>query len=426
MRPVRFLISSGLALLLAGPLWAGPLQDMIDAAPDGAELIPPAGVYQERLVIDHPVVLDGRLGVIIDGGEEGTVVTLSASGATLKNLVIRNSGNLFNKTDAGLRVTGDHNVLRDLVIEENLFGVDVVQANGNIFRRLKIASRELGLQLRGDSVRVWYSNDNVFEDNTLHDARDFVIWYSEGNTIRRNHISHSRYGIHFMYAHSNIVRDNVIADCIVGVFMMYANDITLENNKVLRSWGASGIGIGFKESSGARVVGNDLVGNASGIYLDPSPWDPEHPNVFTNNKIAYNGVGVRFLTDWTGNIFTDNAFLSNFTQVSVSGRGTAMREGWSGNYWDDYAGFDKGDDGVGDVPYEVYNYADQIWMERPYASFFRGGLALATLDFVERLAPFSEPRLLMREEAPRMDIPKQEDTTEDAPKSALEMLNARK
>ncbi len=421
MNPIRFLIGTGLALLLAGPLWAGVLQEMIDAAPDGAEIIPPAGVYQERLVIDHPVVLDGRLGVIIDGGGEGTVVTLSASGATLKNLVIRNSGNLFNKTDAGLRVTGNRNVLRDLVIEENLFGVDVVQANGNIFRRLKIATREIGLQLRGDSLRVWYSNDNVFEDNTLRDARDFVIWYSTGNVIRRNHITTSRYGIHFMYAHSNIVQDNLIEDCIVGVFMMYANDILLKNNKIYRSWGASGIGVGFKESSGARVIGNDLIGNAMGIYLDPSPWDPEHPNEFTGNVIAYNGIGVRFLNDWTGNLFTGNGFLSNFTQVSVSGRGTAMREGWNGNYWDDFAGFDKDGDGIGDVPYEIYNYADQLWMERPHAAFFRGGLALAALDFVERLAPFSEPVLLMREAAPLMALPEREQE-QAAPKSALEML----
>ncbi len=397
------------------------MQDMIDAAEDGAEIVPPAGVYSERLVIDRPIVLDGREGVTIDGGGEGTVVLLNATGATLKNLTFRNSGRLFNKTDAGLRVTGDFNVLRDLVIEDNLFGVDVVQANNNIFRRISIASRESGLQLRGDSLRVWYSNDNTFEDNTLRDARDFVIWYSSGNTIRRNKIGNSRYGVHFMYAHSNVVEDNEISDCIVGVFLMYANNIRLENNRILRSWGASGIGVGFKESSGAVIVGNDIIGNAKGIYFDPSPWDPDHPNMIENNIIAYNGIGVEFLNDWTGNNFSGNAFLSNFTQVSVQGRGTAMRENWNGNHWDDYAGFDKDSDAVGDVPYEIYNYADRIWMERPYASFFRGGLALAALDFVERLAPFSEPRLLMREAAPLMSPPAR-GGAEDAPKSALEML----
>ncbi|OXS18893.1 hypothetical protein CGU36_28185, partial [Pseudomonas fluorescens] len=74
----------------------------------------------------------------------------------------------------------------------------------------------------------------------------------------------------------------------------------------------------------------------------------------------------------------------------------------------------------------IYNYADRIWMEVPDASFFRGGLALAALDFVERLAPFSEPRLLVREQVPMMDKSSGQilaEAAEDAqPKSALEML----
>ena len=65
-------------------------------------------------------------------------------------------------------------------------------------------------------------------------------------------------------------------------------------------------------------------------------------------------------------------------------------------------------------------------MERPHASFFRGGLALAALDFVERLAPFSEPKLLVREQDSLMYRPDQvaADVTQpkDKPKSALEML----
>jgi nitrous oxidase accessory protein len=144
-------------------------------------------------------------------------------------------------------------------------------------------------------------------------------------------------------------------------------------------------------------------------------------NIFEDNVIAYNGIGVEFHTEWRGNHFRRNSFVSNFTQISVRGRGSAVNESWEGNYWDDYAGFDKDGDRVGDVPYEIYNYADRIWMEVPPASFFRGGLALATLDFVERLAPFSEPRLLMREEASMMDRPMAELPTV-APRSALEML----
>ena len=403
------------------PAIAGPLQDMIDAAPDGAEIVPPAGVYIENLVITRPVVLDGRNGVIIDGGGKGTVMKLSADGATIKNLTLRNSGRLHNKLDAGLHMKGDFNVIRDVKIEEVLFGIDMSQASNNVLRRVDISSKEMGLEIRGDAIRIWYSNNNKLEDMTIEDSRDIVIWYSEGVVIRNSRIRGGRYGIHFMYAHNNVVENNEITDCVVGVFLMYANDITVQDNDILRSWGASGVGIGFKETSGAQVLRNNLIGNASGIYLDPSPWDPDKINTFEDNVIAYNGIGIEFHTEWRGNHFRRNAFMSNFTQISVRGRGSALKESWEGNYWDDYAGFDKDGDRIGDVPYEIYNYADRIWMERPYASFFRGGLALAALDFVERLAPFSEPRLLVREQGSMMEKPEIE-ISQAAPKSALEML----
>jgi len=64
----------------------------------------------------------------------------------------------------------------------------------------------------------------------------------------------------------------------------------------------------------------------------------------------------------------------------------------------------------------------------PSAAFFRGGLALSALDFVERLAPFTEPRLLVRETAPYEaavnHTAAQAETAAraDKPKSALEML----
>ena len=62
-------------------------------------------------------------------------------------------------------------------------------------------------------------------------------------------------------------------------------------------------------------------------------------------------------------------------------------------------------------------------MEVPNAAFFRGGLALAALDFVERLAPFSEPRLLIREEGSLIDAPKRMTEIKDqVAKTALERL----
>jgi len=423
--PLLILLASGAAAS------AQSLQEMIDAAPDGAEIVLEPRVYDGPVVIERPVVLDGRGAAVIDGGGEGTVVTIRSDGVTLKSLTIRNSGRLHNNTDAGLRVKGNFNVVRDVRIENSLFGLDLTEASNNVFRRNYISSKDMPLEMRGDSVRIWYSNDNVFEHNHVEHSRDVVIWYSSGNRIQHNRIQHGRYGIHFMYAHENFVEHNEISDCVVGVFLMYSNDLKVRHNQILRAWGAAGMGVGFKETSGAVVEDNLILGNAVGIYLDPSPWDPDKTNEFHRNEIAYNGIGVEFHTEWTGNHFSDNNFRSNFTQISVRGRGTALKESWEGNHWDDFAGFDTDGDGIGDAPYEIYSYADRLWMDLPPAAFFRGGLALAALDFVERLAPFSQPKLLLREADPLLDpVDHAAARAETAPralpeaqtKSALELL----
>lgn len=411
-----------LAGLAAQPAAAASLQEMIDAAKPNDTITLPAGTYHEHLVITKPLTLDGASGVIIDGDGKGTVVEIATDGATIKGLTLRNSGTLHNQIDAGLRIKGNFNVVKDVTITNSLFGIDLHQANNNVLRRNHISSDSLPLGLRGDSIRLWYSANNEISSNVISDARDFVVWYSHDNTITDNKITRSRYGVHFMYGNTNVLEGNEITDCVVGVFLMYSNEVQLRKNHILRAWGASGMGVGLKDSSDTIIEDNDIAGNAMGISFDLSPSDPETPNIVRGNRLSFNGIGVSFVNDWEGNEMEGNMFTSNFTQVAVGGGGTALREAWKNNYWDDYSGFDSNGDGHGDAPYEIYNYADRLWMEVPPAAFFRGAPAMEMLDFVERLAPFSEPRLLVKETDPLVEAPVVADAGSAKPKSALEML----
>jgi nitrous oxidase accessory protein len=80
-----------------------------------------------------------------------------------------------------------------------------------------------------------------------------------------------------------------------------------------------------------------------------------------------------------------------------------MRNDWTGNHWDDYQGFDRDADGIGDTPHEVRAYSDRLWMHTPAAEFFRGAPVLEAIDFLQRLAPFSEPVLVLRDEQPKFE-----------------------
>lgn len=374
----------------------------MDAAKPNAILVPPPGTYSGPVIIDKPISIDGRGQVTIDAGGKGTVVFLDTDGATIKNLRLTNSGESHNDLDSGVQVRGNFNVIKDNVIDNCLFGIDLGQADHNIVRRNKISSKPVDLGMRGDAIRLWYSFNNKILDNHIRNSRDIVVWYSRDNLISGNDARGGRYSLHFMYSQHNKVINNHFEDNSVGIFVMYSDGVVIKDNYIAHATGVTGMGIGFKETSEVVVSGNKILHCATGLYLDVSPYQPDTINRIENNLIAFNGIGILFLNDWTGNVFKRNRMKGNITQVAVGGAKTAKRNEWSGNYWDDYAGFDRDKDGIGDSPYELYGYADRIWMDVPATRFFKGSPVLEVLDFLERLAPFTSPDMVLRDEKPLM------------------------
>lgn len=394
----------GACWLLAGSASADlpSFQSLVDASEPNSLLSPPAGTYAGPVVVDKPLDIDGRGEVTIDAGGKGSVVVLDTDGATLRGLRLTNSGNSHNDLDAGVQVRGNFNVVKDNRIDDCLFGIDLQQSEGNIVRRNRIRSKDVDLGIRGDAIRLWYSFDNTIEENEAVDSRDIVVWYSRDNVIRRNRATGGRYSLHFMYSQYNLVEENDFRGNSVGIFLMYSDSVIVRRNHISHAVGAAGVGIGFKETSDVDIVDNEILYCATGLHLDVSPFQPDTTNRIRGNLIAYNGIGIQFLNDWTGNEFEDNLLKGNLTQVAVLGGKTARRNDWRGNHWDDYAGFDRDRDGIGDTAYEQYAYADRIWMDVPPARFFKGTPMLEVLDFLERLAPFTSPDLLLRDEQPLM------------------------
>jgi len=379
-------------------------QKLIDEAKEGSIITPPKGTYAGPVVIDKPLTIDGKNGVTIDNSGKGTVILIDTDGATIQNLHLTNSGESANDIDSGVQVRGNYNVIKDNIIDDCLFGVDLQQSKNNIVKRNTISSKDkFELGQKGDSVRLWYSFNNKITDNITFNVRDMVVWYSADNEIKRNTGRDSRYSLHFMYSRYNIVEDNKYYNNSVGIFLMYSDGIVVRNNYIAHAAGPTGVGIGFKETSDLTIEGNMILYCASGLYIDVSPFQPDTTNYFKNNLIAYNGIGIRFLNDWIGSDFKHNQFTGNMTQIVVSGGKTANRNVWEGNYWGDYEGFDRNKDNEGDTPYELYAYADKLWRDVPNAQFFKGSPVLETLDFLERLAPFSEPDLLVRDKKPVMN-----------------------
>ncbi len=381
------------------------LQTLVDAAPEGSTLKPPPGVYSGPVLINKRLTLDGGGQVTIDGGGKGTVLVWETNDGTLRDIHLTRSGDSHDSDDTCLNLRGSRNLIEGVRIDDCLFGIDLKQSNDNTLRGNAISSKAKELGVRGDGLRLWYSNGNLIERNEVIDSRDMVAWYSHHNVFRANIGKRSRYSIHFMFAKDNLVEGNSFTDNAVGVYLMYTERVHIRNNVISHANGAAGMALGFKESSDSDVENNEIIYCAVGVGSDLSPFEPDTTLRFKGNRFAFNGIAVRFTSELGGNILTDNVFEGNLTDVVQMGRDVGGKNVWQGNYFADYQGFDRNGDGVGDTPHELYAYADQIWIETPAAQFFKTAPVLELLDFLERLAPFSSPELQLRDAAPRFVKP---------------------
>lgn len=382
-----------------------PLQEAIDKSKPGSLIQLTPGIYKGNIIINKPLIIDGKnQKAIIEGDGNGTVITIKSSNVTLKNLIIRHSGQEHERVDAGISLKKvNFCTIKNCKILDCLFGIDMDQVSKSKIIGNYIQSKPFSLGLRGDGIRLWYSNDNNLSKNHLVKSRDFVVWYSHGNLIEKNIGEYGRYSLHFMYAGKNIVKNNIYKHNTVGIFFMYSRDTTAIGNLIENSMGTTGLGIGLKDASNFTIKNNTIIYCARGLYIDRSPFEPDSVNIIKNNKIIYNSEGVHFHSLSLNNRFTGNTFKGNIENVTNDSYNTKVTQNYfDKNYWDDYEGFDKNGDGIGDTPYKYYAYADKVWLLNPNIRFFYGSPVISILNFLAKLAPFSEPILLVIDKHPKI------------------------
>jgi len=379
---------------------ASTLQELINQTPTGGTVSLEPGTYFGPVVIDRPIILDGKGKVTIDGQAKGTVIRIVANGVTIRNMNITGSGKSHDQVHAGISVTSSYNIIRNNRIHHTLFGIDMKESHENEIIENDISSFPEDLGLRGDGIRVWASNNNVFRKNSIHDSRDMIIWYSDGNLIEYNKGWNNRYSLHFMYTGGNTVRYNNYWDSAVGIFLMYSHDSVLSHNQIRHAIGTTGMGIGMKEVDNMRLIENRIVYCTTGIYLDQSPFDPLAFNMMLGNTVAYNIHGVVFHSTLKQNVFKGNQFIGNLEAITVHSKGTANNNIWEANYWSEYEGFDRDSNGYGDSSYINKIYLDQLWMDNPWVKFYYASPVLSGLNLLAKLAPLSEPKLLMIDTKP--------------------------
>ncbi len=337
------------------------LKRLLQEAPDGSTLLLAPGRYEGPLLVDRGLTLWGpREAVVVTSGE-GTTVRMRGQGSAVLGFSIEGSGTRYDLLDAALELEGEDLRAEGLDISGAVYGILANKSRRiTLAGNLVIGTGQEAMGLRGDGIRIWETYDSVICHNRMRAARDMVIWYSSNNQIFENDVRGCRYGTHLMYSHDNQVRSNVYAGNVVGLFSMYSRRVLLRGNLFAASSGSAGIGLGMKESSDLHVVGNRFVGNERGMYFDNSPFGEDTTIEVRGNSFHFSSVALDFHDPPKAITLTDNLFRSNWSLISVAGRGDALGLTVSGNDFDRYQGYALDHDGLGDIPFEERSMSEQL------------------------------------------------------------------
>jgi nitrous oxidase accessory protein len=359
------------------------------AAKPGDALRLAPGIYRGPLTITTPSLrIAGADGAVIDGGGNGTAITIAADGVVLDGPTIRNPGRDLAGDDAAVLIRDAHRAtVRHCRIEARAFGIylraggDHLIADNDIRGDLSLARSS-----RGNGIHLWHTARNQVLRNRITGARDgLYLSFAQDNVIRDNLADDVRYGIHYMYSDHNLVADNRFERCLGGATLMFSKRNTLTGNRAVDN---RHFGILLLDVDSTRLDANLLARNERGFVIDNSNADR-----FERNRIEDNGVGVFVSGGSESDVFTGNAFDGNVVQAYVGHAGiNAWSEHGRGNFWSDYAGFDFDGNGIGEAPYRLQNGTSALLALRPAARWFMMSPALALLDWFEQrtVAPGDE------------------------------------
>ncbi|MBE7551260.1 MAG: nitrous oxide reductase family maturation protein NosD [Anaerolineales bacterium] len=386
------------------------LQAALDAAQPGQTIQVPSGVYQGNFTISKPVTLEGVDWPILDGNNQGTIITINGTpDVTIRGLVIRNTGTRLDKEDAGIAV----NQSPRLVVENNrleniLFGIKVKDsADSQVVNNIIGAKKDLDVAARGDSLLIWYSENSQVIGNQVSHGRDVVLWYNNGAVIRDNVIFGNRYGLHFMYCDDNIVENNRLEANSVGAFLMYSRRLALRHNIFANNRGPSGYGIGLKDIDGVEASDNLFSGNRVGMYFDNSPWSVDVSQHFQRNAFTYNDIGLLFAPSVKRNYFSQNSFIDNSEQVGLTTGGVFAGNSFTvngqGNFWSDYTGYDADGNGLGDLPYVSKSLFENMMDKNPALRLFQLSPAQQAIELAAHAFPIFQPQPKFSDDAPLLE-----------------------
>ncbi|NGZ06571.1 MAG: nitrous oxide reductase family maturation protein NosD [Magnetococcales bacterium] len=364
------------------------LRHAIAAAAPGDTLHLLPGRY-DAATVDRTLELIGTEAAIIDADGKGSALIVTAPKVVVRGVTVTGSGKTETDLDSGILVVkgADEARIENNHVIGNLFGIAIQGAQRVLVLNNEIKNRDdLWLNDRGNGINIWDSTGSLFEGNRVSGGRDgLYIHTAHGNTIRGNRFRDLRFAVHYMYANRSEVTGNLSINNSVGYALMSSEHLIIRGNFSLND---RDHGLMFHASRHSELDHN-LVLNTKDkcVFIYTSSHSKIHHNRFEGCEI-----GIHFTGGSEKNLFYENAFVNNRTQVKYSGM---VQYEWSreqrGNYWSDNAAFDLNGDGIADVAYRPNSLMDRVVWNYPLAKLLLASPVMETLRVAQGRFPTLSP-----------------------------------
>jgi parallel beta-helix repeat protein len=217
-------------------------------------------------------------------------------------------------------------------------GADKIQRDGNVYTLISDINGSIVVErdnvvLNGAGYRL--QGDGNVNGITLDDIRNA--------TVKNLKLSRFNIGIVVMGSNNNEILQITITDSYRGLDLTASENNNLSGNYITNN--NEGIAL---ENTYNNIVENVITNNSDiGIFLNGAGYNNILGNNITNNK---RGIVVSICYD---NVIYHNNLVNNVNHVETDNSDGIWDSGEEGNYWDDYAGLDSDEDGIGDTPYII-------------------------------------------------------------------------
>ncbi|MGN4127550.1 nitrous oxide reductase family maturation protein NosD [Lysinibacillus sphaericus] len=358
------------------------VQEAIDAAKPGAIISIPTGLYKGNFVLTKKITLRGEQGTeLVALGNEPLFRIDGATKVTIENMTLSGTKQAIVASDV------DGLELRHLKMKDIHAGVHIQRSKNVHVQHIEVTGKQAHYSKKGNGLAIFQSEDVVVEDANINHVQD-GIYVEEVKNIRvqNNTIANSRYGMHFMYSSNAQTFHNTYQNNVTGLMIMMTSHISIKGNHLANHNGLNSYGMLLYDVQQAVVELNTIKNNRTGVALQKSTGIQIASNDFQMNQTALEGTKVDGHSMVTNNQFTGNILTARSDQ-----QGFLL----SNNYYDDYAGIDLENDGMGDVPYVAVSSFGQWMVRQPVYQYFVASPSVVLLTSLDQQINKTEKSVLV-------------------------------